>query len=99
MHLVDCHCHVDSEKYAEDRELVIARNKGRVDFIINSGVDLRSNAASLELAEENKGFVYATFGLSPVFAGKMSKLDVDMIIERVRAHPEIVGVGEFVFPD
>jgi TatD DNase family protein len=95
MRLVDCHCHLDSDKFAEDREAVIQRNKERVDFVINSGVDLRSNAASIELAQEHEGFVYATLGLSPVFAGKMGDAEFKAVVGRVRDHADtIVGVGE-----
>ncbi len=95
MHLVDCHCHLDSEKFSEDREAVIARNKERVSFIVNSGVDLRSNAASLELAQEHEGFIHASMGLSPAFAGKMPGKEVGAVLDRIRDHAkDIVAVGE-----
>ncbi len=95
MRLVDCHCHLDSERFSEDREAVIARNRERVGFIVNSGVDLRSNAASLELAREHEGFVYASLGLSPAFAGKMPDTEVAAVIDRIRDHTkDIVAVGE-----
>jgi TatD DNase family protein len=86
MRLIDCHCHLDDRKYDADREEIIARNRGRVEAIITSGVSLASNSATLALAKKHPAFVFASLGLSPAFVGEMTDADVDAVIEQVRAN-------------
>ena len=95
MPLVDCHCHLEDKKFARDREEVIARNKEKVNFVVNSGVDFVGNTATLEMHSDHPDFIHASLGLAPPMAAEMTDRDVDAIVEMVREHgDEIVAVGE-----
>ncbi|NOQ47668.1 MAG: hypothetical protein GQ576_00725 [Methanococcoides sp.] len=64
--VIDSHCHLDFPKFNRDRDETIerARNAGVVKMV-NSGIDLKSNQATLALANEYD-FIYPTIGLSPL---------------------------------
>ena len=63
--LVDTHCHLDFNRFDEDRETVIKRaaNAG-VGRILNPGINLESSQAAIQLSE-NYSQVYAAIGVHP----------------------------------
>jgi TatD DNase family protein len=92
---IDSHCHLDFGSFDKDREEVIARARASgVRTILNSGVDHNTNQKTLELARQH-AFIYPTLGLSPNYVGKMSKNDLEELLDQIRQHSrEIKGVGE-----
>ena len=49
--LVDTHCHIDGDRFDEDRQAVLARARAAgVTAMINVGCDLPSSRRSLDLA-------------------------------------------------
>lgn len=91
--IVDSHAHLDMKPFDADREAVIARARERgVRFIVNIGIDLQSSRESVKLAEKHEG-VYATVGVHPHEADRLTD-DALAELDRLLAHPRVVGVGE-----
>ncbi|MGC9514627.1 TatD family hydrolase [Methanocrinis sp.] len=93
--VVDTHCHLDFKNFNKDRDEVIKRALGAgVTTMINSGIDLKTNRKSLELARKYD-FVFATLGLNPNGLSETTDEDVEATLDQIRSHAkEIVGVGE-----
>lgn len=64
--MIDTHCHIDFQDYDDDRDEVIQRAKDKLDYVIASGFDKKSNENVLKLSKEHEGFIYPTFGFHPV---------------------------------
>jgi TatD DNase family protein len=92
--LIDTHAHLDSPKFDNDREEVIARALGAgIDTIVNIGFNRETIPSTMALTE-NYPFIYAAVGWHPTDAADM-KLDEDLAwIERLCGHPKVVAIGE-----
>ena len=65
MELFDSHCHLDDEKFNEDREELIKQIKeAGITKLISAGYSLESSKKAIKLAK-NYDFIYATAGISP----------------------------------
>jgi TatD DNase family protein len=93
--IIDSHCHLDFPKFNPDRdETIIRARKAGVVGMVNSGISLKGNRISLELAEKNKD-IHATLGLSPDIGREGSDKDIDAIIAQIEANAgNAVGIGE-----
>ena len=93
--MIDTHCHIDFKDFDSDREEVIKGAKDKLDYIVASGFDKKSNQNVLELSKENEGFIYPTFGFHPV----SSQNSTDEELKEAQEHlidnlSNIVAVGE-----
>ncbi|AKB76514.1 Putative deoxyribonuclease YcfH [Methanosarcina horonobensis HB-1 = JCM 15518] len=93
--IIDSHCHLDFPKFNPDREEAILRaRKAGVVGMINSGISLKGNRMSLELAEKNED-IHATLGLSPDIGREGSDKDIDAILAQIEANAgNAAGIGE-----
>src|SRR5690606_10951902 len=93
--IIDSHCHLDFPKFNPDREEAIARaREAGVVGMINSGISLKGNRISLELAEKNED-IHATLGLSPDIGREGGDKDIDAILSQIEANAgNAVGIGE-----
>lgn len=93
--LIDSHAHLDTARFAHDREQVIqAAIAGGVTHMINPGCDLASSGYALALAKAYPGTIFAGVGVHPHEATTYT----DQVGEQldILAHePEIVAIGEF----
>ncbi len=65
MEFFDNHCHLDDEKFDEDREELIKEiRKQNVTKIISAGYNLESSKKAINLSEKYN-FIYSTCGISP----------------------------------
>ncbi|MGL5188617.1 MAG: TatD family hydrolase [Cetobacterium sp.] len=92
MKLVDTHCHLDNEKFDEDRLEVIERIKENLEFCVNIGYDLASSKKSLELAKEYD-FIYAVIGVHPIDIAEYSE-EVEKELEILGKNSKVVAIGE-----
>ena len=92
MKLVDTHCHLDNEKFDEDRLEVIERIKENLEFCVNIGYDLASSKKSLELAKEYD-FIYAVIGVHPIDIAEYDE-EVEKELELLGKNPKVVAIGE-----
>lgn len=93
--IIDSHCHLDFPKFNRDREETIlrARDAGVVGMI-NSGISLKDNCMSLELAEKY-GDIHATLGLSPDIGREGDDKEINAILAQIEANAEkAAGIGE-----
>lgn len=64
--MIDTHCHLDGEEFAEDLDLVVARaREAGVEAIGVPGIDLKSCETIPELCARYPGYCYPMFGLHP----------------------------------
>ena len=94
-YFIDSHCHLDFSKFNKDREEVIHRAKEAGAFeMINSGVDLKTNFSTLELAKTHE-CIHPTIGLSPMLATNPDKDRVLEVLSHLDEYaPTAIGIGE-----
>ncbi|MFC5701316.1 TatD family hydrolase [Cohnella faecalis] len=92
--IIDTHAHLDSPKFDNDREEVIARaREAGIDTIVNIGFNRETIPTTMALAEKYP-FIYAVVGWHPTDAVDM-KLEEDLAwIESLCNHPKVVAIGE-----
>lgn len=91
--MIDTHCHLDFNAYAEDRAQVIERAaQADVDRIINPGTNFETSRTAVSLAADNTG-VYAAVGIHPNSSADYSESWLQDIVELARAK-KVVAIGE-----
>ena len=93
--IIDTHCHIDFPKFNRDREETIFRaREAGVAGIINSGISLKGNRISLELAEKHED-IHATLGLSPDIGREGTDKEINAILAQIEANVgKALGIGE-----
>lgn len=91
--LIDTHCHVDFNRYDEDREAVVMRaHAHNITRIINPGTDLSTSRAAIRLTETYEG-LYAGVALHPNSTAEWTQDDINTLRD-LAAHDKVVSVGE-----
>ncbi|MCI9287554.1 MAG: TatD family hydrolase [Clostridia bacterium] len=96
MELFDSHCHLDDEKFSEDRQAVIENIfSSKVTKLISAGYSLESSKRALELAN-NYSQIYTVSGISPNdIPENVEKLQAEIYeIEKIAKNQKVVGIGE-----
>ena len=89
----DTHAHYDDERFAQDREaLLAAMPEQGVGLILNPGVTVASSQAALELASRHPG-VYAAAGVHPEDCDGAGEADWEAL-RTLLAADRVVAVGE-----
>jgi hydrolase, TatD family len=93
--VIDSHCHLDFPKFNKDRHETIERaRKSGVVEMINSGIDYKTNADSLELAKKYD-FIHATLGLSPQMVPDATDDKINQILSQMERNiDKAIGIGE-----
>ena len=93
MILFDSHCHLDDERFDEDREEVFAELQAQgVKKMTCVASDLKTSESSLRFAESHPG-VYASCGIHPHEA-KDAPADYLSILEQLCKEKPYVAIGE-----
>lgn len=93
MTLTDTHCHLDFYDYDEDRAFVLARAwDSGIKRILIPGIDLKSSASAIEIAEANSQ-IFAAVGVHPNSANKWETRTIGFLDE-MTSHTKVVAVGE-----
>jgi TatD DNase family protein len=91
--LIDTHCHLDFERFDDDRDAVVARaQEAGVGRIIVPALDLDNAEIVLKLAEKYAG-VFAAVGVHPNSAANWQDSWLRALRE-LAAHPKVVAIGE-----
>jgi len=91
--LIDTHCHLNFDRFDQDRETVVTRAVEQgVIAIINPGVDLLNSRAAIALAERYAP-VYAAVGIHPTATDELDHAALRALREMAQ-HPKVVAIGE-----
>lgn len=91
--LTDTHCHLDFNKFDEDRQAVIERAvEAGVECMVVPGLDLESSRAAVQLASSHPK-IYAAIGFHPTDLDKFSEKAFEEIKTLIH-HDKVVAVGE-----
>lgn len=92
--MIDTHCHLYYEQFANDLDEVLARAKaGGVERVITIAVDRKTGEQCLELVNRFSGQVYCALGVHPSETEHVTEEDLDWISAAV-GDPAVVAVGE-----
>ena len=95
MPLIDSHCHLDDERFAEDREAVIQRaQEAGVSHMmsIGTGDGPPDYEVAIRIAEKYE-CVYATVGVHPHAAKQFDNESPARLADLLK-HPKVLGLGE-----
>jgi TatD DNase family protein len=91
--LTDTHCHLDFDRFDDDRAAVLDRaRQAGVAAIVNPGVDFASSRRAVALAAENPE-VYAAVGLHPNSCGELNEAQIAEL-RALAGQPRVVAIGE-----
>ncbi|HJQ13384.1 MAG TPA: TatD family hydrolase, partial [Anaerolineales bacterium] len=91
--LTDTHCHLDFNKFDQDRESVIERaRQAGVSRLLIPALDLESSRSAIQLAEAHQN-VYAAVGFHPTDLNKFSEKAFQEV-QQLASHTKVVAVGE-----
>jgi TatD DNase family protein len=91
--VIDTHCHLYDPPLGGDVAGVVRRaGDAGVNRIIIPGVDARTSAEAVRLAESFPGFAFAAVGVHPQSV-ECADSDIDAL-KKLAAHPAVVAIGE-----
>jgi TatD DNase family protein len=91
--LTDTHCHLDFNKFDEDREAVIRRAaEAGVTRILIPALDQESSLAAIRLTKAHPG-IYAAVGFHPTDLDNFSEKAFEQVKE-LADHEKVVAIGE-----
>ena len=94
MKFTDTHCHLDFNKFDEDREAVIQRAiEAGVTRILIPALGLESSSAVIKLAESHPN-LYAALGFHPTELDKWNESSIDNLRSLILPHPESLSRRE-----
>lgn len=90
--MIDTHCHLDGEEFAEDLEAVVQRaREAGVEAIGVPGIDLNSCETVMALCRRYPGYCYPMLGLHP----EEVRSDWETVLTEIKpAIRDVVAVGE-----
>jgi len=90
----DTHCHLDFDRFDEDREKVLERaERAGIGWMLNPGIDLETNQAAIALAQSHPGVISAAVGIHPNF-GKPWTPDIIPMLRKQATQQGVVSIGE-----
>ena len=93
LELVDTHCHLDFDKFEEDRDAIVQRAvEHGVTRIIVPALDLQNCEPVLKLTEQYDG-VFAAMGIHPNSTAVLPSNWLETIKTHAQ-HPKVVAIGE-----
>jgi len=91
--LVDSHCHLDFDDFAEELDDIVARaGDAGIGKMVTISTRVRQFDRVLTIAERYDQ-VYCSIGTHPHNAGDETEITTDMLV-RLAAHPKVVAIGE-----
>ena len=92
--IIDSHCHLTYEPMSLSLDETINRaSKDGVKFMLTISTEDKSYSKIIEIISKYK-CVYGTYGIHPHEAKNHKHLNEESILEKVRQHPKIIGIGE-----
>ncbi|MCK4551083.1 MAG: TatD family hydrolase [Candidatus Aenigmarchaeota archaeon] len=92
--LTDTHCHLQHDRFKDDLNEVIDETEKNLAFTIVSGANKEWNRKAIDISKKSKN-IYATIGLHPIDAEKMSEKEFQEELKFVEENKDnLVGIGE-----
>jgi TatD DNase family protein len=92
--LTDTHCHLDFNKFDEDREAVIQRALDvGVERMMIPGLDYESSLAGIKLAESHPN-IFAAVGFHPTDLDKWNESSIDSLRKLTSSTKKVLAIGE-----
>ena len=92
--MIDVHCHLEHEKFKDNKELIKSFKK-ELKAIITSSSHPKDFEISLQIKKEFNSFVFLCVGLHPEYIEEFSEETLDRFEEFVKENAnEIVSIGE-----
>ena len=92
--IIDSHCHLDYEPMFSNLDNVIKRaDQSNVKIMLTISVADKKYNNIIEITNKYTN-VYGTYGIHPHEAKNHSKINKDIIIERLNISKKIIGIGE-----
>lgn len=96
MELFDSHCHLDDEKFNEDRHMLINEiHASGITKLVSAGYNITSSKKAVGLAKEYD-FIYTTCGISPNDVPEKREY-IDKQVNEIRnisSYEKVVAIGE-----
>ena len=97
--LTDTHCHLDFNKFDEDRDAVIQRAiEIGVTRILIPGLDIESSLAAVRLAESHPN-LFAAVGFHPTDVEKMESDSLERLRNLIYLHPSLIRADRIASGD
>ncbi len=92
--LIDTHCHLDDERFAQEEGAVLARaQEAGVGLLVSIGTDEKTSAAAAAIASRHPGVIYHTVGAHPSDVDRFDEAEL-LAIERLARETNPKGIGE-----
>ena len=90
----DTHCHLDFDRYDDDREQVLTRAwEAGIVLIINPGINTITSKKAIHLAQQHPGKIYAAVGIHPNYGEDWSEESIPLLKELAQSRL-VVAIGE-----
>jgi len=91
--LIDTHCHLDAEAFAQERDNIVTRAvDSGISQMLSIGIDAATSQAAQTLAEQFDA-VSAVVGIQPNYVHEVKPGDWDLVLSLLD-RPHVVGIGE-----
>ncbi len=99
MKFVDAHIHLSDPEYeGKVKEIIEDAEQSNVVALVSNSMNLRTSLLSLQLAEENPGFVFSALGIHPWNVKTLTPNEVedtvDLILQHNKHKGKTIAVGE-----
>lgn len=91
--LVDSHCHLDYEVFAEDFSEMLARAQDNEVRLMQSICTKTADFAKIKKIIENYPQIYGSIGIHPHEVDEHPETSVEDLLEYTK-HPKVIGIGE-----
>jgi TatD DNase family protein len=90
----DTHCHLDFNKFDEDRDAVVQRAiEAGVERILIPSLDLKSSRAAIQLANSHPN-IFAAIGFHPTDLEHWGNLSLDNLRNLAKSVDKVIAIGE-----
>ena len=83
----------DAVEYTTREDMIERMKTGEIEFCVEPGIDLESNALLLSLSEKHSGYILPVVGVHPTRTPD-TKWSARKEIEKLSERPDVVGIGE-----
>jgi TatD DNase family protein len=93
--MIDAHCHLEQPDYDSDRDSVIESCKQKLNAIVTCCASPDDFDLTMQMLEEYKNFVFATFSIHPIYIKEIDEKQKDEFLDSIIENKDKVsGIGE-----